>query len=85
MHAWEFYYLHGTKTPELRHNSRGGGKKVSKGGGVAGCLLINSRVKFQERVINKSAFPDKVGGLQQALWNGEWPGGRARLLIYILN
>lgn len=58
------------------------------GGGVGrgtGGLLINSRLKFKERVMNTCAFPDKVGGLEHVPQDGEWHGSRFRLLIYLLN
>lgn len=54
-------------------------------GGKAGGLLINSRLKFKERVTNTCAFPDKVGGLEHVSWNGEWHGRRPTLLICLLN
>lgn len=40
----------------------------------AGGLLINTRLKFKERVINMSAFPDKVGGLEHVPWVGRGLG-----------
>lgn len=46
--------------------------------------MINTRLKFKERVINMSAFPDKVGGLEHVPWGGEGLGSRLRLLIYLL-
>lgn len=51
----------------------------------AGGLLINSRLKFKERVMTRCVFPDEVGRLEHVPWDGEWHGSRPGLLIYLSN
>ena len=64
---------------------KGSGAQTKWSAVEVGGLLINSRWKFKERVINMCAFPDKVGGLEPVPWDGERLGSRSRLLIYLLN